>query len=135
MKLESENSVLEIERCEVGPPGTPADNDVLISVSVKVQRYSASDEAWIVGSEFKCFLQQLQNLEEKRQGNAVLQGASPDELRIEFFSIDTAGHMAVKGHVGWHNTERHFQQLHFGFNFEPDKLPKLLREFRQIAKV
>jgi hypothetical protein len=134
MKLESDNSVLEIERCEVGPPGTPGEEDVLISVSVLVHRYSAADEAWIVGSDFKRFLQQLENLEVKRQGNAILEGASPDEFTIEFFSIDRAGHMAVKGHVGWHNTERHFQRLHFGFSFEPDKLPTLVLEFRQIAR-
>ena len=132
MKLEGNNGYLELDRSELGPASTPADNDILLSVTVKVKGYSAADQAWVVASSFHQFLNELQKLDLTRKGRAVLEGASSDDLGLEFFSTDTAGHMAVKGHVGWDSSERHLQQLRFGFDFEPDMLPKLVREFENL---
>jgi hypothetical protein len=133
MKLEGENGVLEIQRCDVGAPGTPADQDVLLSITVEVTGYSASDTAWIISQAFESFLTQLQTLDFKRQGRAVLEGASPSELRLEFFSTDSAGHMAVQGHIGRQTSERHSQQLRFGFDFESDRLPSFFSGLRSLV--
>jgi hypothetical protein len=124
---------LEIGLCEFGAPGTHAEIDVLLSISVKVGAYSAADQAWIVSDVFHSFLEQLQTLESNRKGRAVLDGASPDDLRLEFYSTDSSGHMAVKGHLGWRTVEQHHQQLQFGFDFEPDRLPSLVQSFKRFS--
>ncbi len=46
------------------------------------------------------------------------EGASRDDLRLEFYSTDSAGHMGVEVHLGWRKPEGHVVQLKFGFSFE-----------------
>jgi hypothetical protein len=134
IRIEGDNSFLELDRSELGPPGTPGDRDVLFSISANVSGYSATDQAWVVQSDFDRFVQELCHLEHRRQGQAVLAGASPDDLRLEFHSTDSIGHMAVRGHVGWNHPSGFLLQLRFGFNFQPDLLPSLLRYFERIRK-
>ena len=133
MKLESGNGSLEVIRLDAGPPGTPADGDLRVSVRVSVHGYSAKGESWVLAVAFVQFIDRLEILEGKRRGKAVLESMSPDDLKLEFYSTDSAGHMAVKGHVGWHDPSGHFQQLRFGFDFEPDKLPGIVRGFKKLA--
>ena len=133
MRIEGDSSSLEIDRSEVGPPGTPGDGDVLFNVSVNVAGYSAADQAWVVGHDLDLFVEELRNLESRRQGQATLAGASTDDLRLEFPSTDSIGRMAVRGHVGWNHPSGFLLQLRFGFDFEPDLLPNLIRYFETIG--
>jgi hypothetical protein len=132
MRIEGDGSLLELDRSELGPPGTPGDRDVLLNISVRVSGYSAADQAWAVERDLDRFVEELRHLERKRQGQAVLTGASPDDLRLEFHSTDSAGHMAVRGYVGWNHPSGFLLQLQFGFDFEPDLLPGLVRYFETI---
>jgi len=91
MKLESEGGFLEISRSDVGPPGTPGDGDLLLNVSTTVGSYAAADQSWVVAADWDGFLGELRTLEARRQGRAVLMGASPDDLTIEFFATDLRG--------------------------------------------
>lgn len=132
MRIEGDNSFLEFERSEVGPPNTRDYEEVLLNVSAKVAGYSAADQVWLWGGDLDRFVEELRALERHRKGNAVLAGASPDELRLEFYSTDSVGHMAVKGQVGWNHPSSFLLQFQFGFNFEPDVLPSLLKYFETI---
>ena len=134
MRLEGDNSFLELVRGELGPPGTPGDRDVLFNITANVSGYSAADEAWVAERDLDRFVEALRKLEAGRQGEAVLIGASPDDLRLEFHSTDSVGHMAVRGHVGWNHPSGFLLQLRFGFNFEPDLLPSLFRYFETIRE-
>jgi hypothetical protein len=55
-----------------------------------------------------------------------------NDLRLEFHAVDSLGHMAVRGHLGWNHPQGFPLQLRFGFHFEPDRLPALLRFFETI---
>jgi len=55
MRLEGDNSLLEIERCELGSPGTPSDRDVLLNITARVAGYSAADQAWITDTDLNGF--------------------------------------------------------------------------------
>jgi hypothetical protein len=123
MRLTGENGLLELEPSEIAPSGTPAESDILLNVTIKVDGYSAADQCWVIAEAWDGFLNELRELDHRRQGCAVVIAASPDDLRLEFYSTDSAGHMAVRGHVGWYKPDQHFLQLRFGFSFEPDRLP------------
>jgi len=105
----------------------------VLNITVKVRGYSAADRTWVMGREWKSFLAELTALEESRRGQAAVNGASPDDFRLEIFSEDSAGHMAIRGHVGWNTPDGNLLHLKFGFHFEPDRLPKLVRDLRDLA--
>lgn len=83
------------------------------------------------------FLTQLRELEMRRQGEAVIEGLSPEEFRLRFWSINRRGHMAVEGliakwiHKGEAVPYRH--ALEFGFEFDSTVLPKVLVDFQAIV--
>ena len=122
-----------LERSQLGAPGTPADDDVLVNVTVDARGFAAADQSWVVRSDWDKFLTELRTLESRRQGSAALCGASPEELRIEFFSVDRAGHMAVRGQVRKPTIEGYDLELRFGFAFAPDELPRILRELEEFT--
>ena len=103
------------------------------NVTVDARGFAAADQNWVVRSDWDEFLSELRNLESRRQGSAALVGASPEELRSEFFSIDSAGHMAVRGQVRRPTIEGYDLELRFGFMFAPDELPRVLRELEEFT--
>jgi hypothetical protein len=127
MKLIGSDGFLELERSLVGGPDSPPDPDILLNVTVQVGGYSAADQSWVTGDAWDGFLTDLKKLDEQRQGLAIVEGASPDDLRLEFYSTDSAGHMAVKGHLGWCKPDGHVLGMKFAFSFEPDLLPNLVQ--------
>ena len=133
MRLDGDAAFLELERSELGSTENPTDANVLLNVTVQVGSYSGADQCWISANDLKRFLIELRALEARRQGQAVLSGASPDELRLEFYSIDSVGHMGIKGHLGWTRSEEFPLQLKFGFEFGPDRLRLLLEYFETIT--
>ncbi len=133
MKLRGDGAFLDLELSERGPEDTPADEDLLVNVTVDVKGFTAADQNWIVAREWSGFLVELRTLVESRQGRATLVAVVPDELRIEFFSTDRAGHMAVKGQVHRTTADGFDLQLQFGFAFEPDTLPRVLSELQAFS--
>jgi hypothetical protein len=138
MRLESDRAFLELNCVQHGPVGTPGKGDVLINVTVCASTYSTTDHALVAADYLGRFVEELRGLEESRQGQAILSGASPEKLRLEFYSTDSPGHMAVRGHLGrYHQIGRDnptgfLLQLRFAFRFEPDRLPSVLRYFESL---
>ena len=97
MKLICEEGFLELQRSDSDDWNSPSESDTLLNVAVDVSGYSAADQSWVVAGEWGKFLSELETLDERRQGRAVVEGASPDDLRLEFYSTDSAGYMAVQG--------------------------------------
>jgi hypothetical protein len=134
MKLVGKDGSLVVERSEVGPPGTPADRDLLVNITVDARGFAAADQSWVVDADWNGFLAELRELEERRQGHATLESASPGDLRLEFFSTDSAGHMAVQGQVRRRTTEDLELLLRFAFAFEPDEVPRVLAELESLGR-
>ena len=73
-------------------------------------------------------------------GAHTLESISPDELELNIFSVDSLGHIGVKGFTG-HNvfleniSFRHCVQ--FGFEFDPSQLISTVKECwkKRIAKI
>ena len=135
MKLIGNHGTLVLDRSEVGAPGTPADGDILLNITVESGGFAAADQSWITAPDWKGFLSGLRALETRRQGAATLIAASPEDFRLELFSTDPAGHMAVRGHVRRRTTERFELKLKFGFSFGPDELPRVLRELEDLGRL
>ena len=135
MRLDGDTGqVLTIERSGSGEPGTPGDEDLLLSVTVVVGGYSASDQVWIVAQDWRGFMNELRTLEKSRQGQAMLRGASPRDLELAFRATDRAGHMAVSGFVGWNSPDGFYQRCEFGFPFDAGMLSTIVREFAALGQ-
>jgi hypothetical protein len=133
-KIQEQDALFELEVSELGDANTPGRDDVLFNVTVETGGYTAADQDWVVRSDLDRFLQQLRALDQNRQGKALLVSASPDDLQLEFYSTDSAGHMAVRGQLGRTEPNGFRLQLQFGFAFEPDKLPSVLEYFGTISR-
>lgn len=105
MKLVGKDGSILLERSEVGPPGTPADRDLLVNITVDTQGFAAADQSWVVDAAWSGFLAELRTLEARRQGHATLESASPRDLRLQF-----------------------------AFAFEPDELPRVLAELERFGR-
>jgi hypothetical protein len=134
LKIQEQHALLELEVAEFGDANTPGRNDVLFNVTVRTGGYAAADQSWVIRSDLDRFLQQLRALNQNRQGKAALVSASPDDLQLEFYSTDSAGHMAIQGQVRRTEPNGFLLELRFGFAFEPDKLPSLLEYFEAICR-
>lgn len=134
MNLVGNDGSLILERSELGAPGTPADQDILLNITVESGGFAAADQSWITAEDWKGFLSELRTLDTRRQGMATLIAASPEDLRLEFLSTDPAGHMAVRGQVRRRTAEKFELKLQFAFAFDPDELPRLLRELEGFGR-
>jgi hypothetical protein len=134
LKIQEQDALLELEVHGFGDANTPGRDDVLFNVTVRTGSYAAADQSWVVRRDLDRFLQQLRDLDQNRQGKATLVSASPDDLRLEFYSTDSAGNMAVRGQIGRTDAHGFLSQLRFGFTVEPDKLPSVLEYFETICR-
>jgi hypothetical protein len=134
MKLQEQDALLELEVHGFGDANTPGRDDVLLNVTVRTGSYAATDRSWVMKADLERFLHDLRGLDQNRQGQAVLVSPSPDGLRLEFYSTDSAGHMAVRGQIGRTDAHGFLSQLRFGFGFAPDKLPAVLEYFETIGR-
>jgi hypothetical protein len=125
--------LLTIECSGFGEPGTPADEDLLLNVTIVVGGYSAADQAWVVASDWRRFIDELEDLEGTRQGQAELVGASPQELQLTFRATDRAGHMSVSGFLGWNGPDGFYQKCEFGFAFDAGMLRSVVRDFAVLG--
>jgi hypothetical protein len=128
--------VLMVERTLQGLPGA---GDLRLHVRVAFSTFRGEyDEVWVDAPAFQAFLLELQALEERRQGSAILASMSPNELLLQIHSTDRAGHMGVSGQLGrWcyaGGGGMSWCQVPFSFTLPcPSQLPRILAEFRAMA--
>ena len=136
MEIREGDNCVTIEVVERVPSHLPTAGDIELSLKVNSEKFSGQSIVWIGSPDFATFLVQLRQLEAKRQGEAVIEGLSPENIRFRLRAIDRRGHMAVDGmiaklaHMG--NPYRH--SMEFGFEFDPTLLPKVLAGFEELAK-
>src|SRR6516165_3083532 len=100
LKLEEQDALLELEVAGFGEVNTPAGDDLRLKITVRTVRYAAADHSWVIRPDLDRFLGELRALDQSRQGKAALVSPSPYGLRLEIYSTDSAGHMALRGELG-----------------------------------
>lgn len=106
-----------------------ADGDVDLGIDISSNGFSGGNGVWIVGHDFTLFCKQLHQLDASLKGEAILQSASPDELNLRIFSVNSRGGMAVEVSIGrWFETrdDMFWHSIKAGFGFEPKQLAKVL---------
>ena len=133
MVIRDGNNAISISPIEWGPRGLPAAGDVHLDVEVSSQGFKGRASVWVEAAGLQSFLQQLRQLEERREGAAELLSMSPDELALQIRSVNRRGHMAVAGrlariqYIG--EKAGYLHALEFGFEFDPTTLGEILRTF------
>jgi hypothetical protein len=133
LKAEASDNLVELSVVEVSPPVLPYSlgGDRRILTRVEIDGFTARTTDWIGAAEWTEFVAQLEALERRRAGEAWLQGLSPDQLRLRFFALDRAGHLAVAGQVGRRMPTGGDCRLAFAdVRFEGSQLLALVAELR-----
>ena len=127
---------IEIRVTEVAAPVRPHSDggDVRLDVRLQCERFTGSGVSWIARDAWQLFLEQLERLDDRREGEAVVESISPNALRLRIFATDRAGHLAITGQV----RARSVPDLRWEFGamrFDPTLLPQLLNELRADGRL
>jgi hypothetical protein len=135
--LDSKRLEITVVDLEAGVLDVAPAGDVLVVVRAQLADFSGAVDAWIVRREWTAFLTQLVKLERTRNGEAVLESASPGELRLRVFALDRAGHMGAEAEFRVQYSDATHPQvasLKLGpIEFDPTSLPDLVRELETAA--
>jgi hypothetical protein len=131
MTLTDGVSRVDVEVIEVAAPIPPysAGGDVRLLVPLTCEGFMGAGSSWIDRDVWQRFLRELERLVDRRDGEAVVESMSPNDLRLRLFATDHAGHVAVDGQV----RTRSVGDLRWQFGaiqFDPSLLPPLLAELR-----
>jgi hypothetical protein len=103
----------------------PSKGDAYVTIRLSSNGYAGQNDLWVSFESLCNFCRNIIELESKRKGEAILESLSPGELYLQIFSIDSLGHMGVRGSTGF----RIFKGMHlfphsvtFGFEFDPSQL-------------
>ena len=135
MILQGEQSSVEIAVAHVEEPvpGASAGGDVLVIARVRCLGFTGETDAWVPRPAWQAFVRALVELERRRQGEAVLEGVSPGELRLRFHAVDRAGHLAVEGTIGVRGVANELRLDFSPIPFDPTQLPALVAELSAPA--
>jgi hypothetical protein len=110
-----------------------AADDILVLVDIRCRGFTGRIDTWLLRQAWVCFCDQLERLEQSRQGEATVESISPQELRLVVRSIDHAGHMGAEGLVGYRGFMGETLLSFSVMQFDPSSLPNLVREARDVA--
>ena len=134
MLLKDSENYIEIEFVDRVPEGLPTPGDTELSVKVCSDGFCGQTLVWTSADCLANFLNELTELEKRRQGVAALKGLIGEaEFLLRVRSVDRRGHMVIEGRLtkyiyrGEGGPYHHVME--FGFEFDPTLLPKLLIEF------
>ncbi|WP_444912237.1 WapI family immunity protein [Microbulbifer sp. PAAF003] len=113
--------------------------DCNLLVSFRTGEKTYSQEVWVDGTEFKCFLNELEILNHKLSGKAELASETPGELLIKFTSVDSLGHMALHFELGkqiWIGPEVFWSKIIQAFPIDAEYLERICKEmFKSFSEV
>jgi hypothetical protein len=130
MKLTANNGdFLEIEAV----PSDVGAHDVLLVVRARFRGFSAEVDVWVQREAWMGFTQDLVVLEERRQGEAKLEGVVPGELALLIRSTNRAGHMGAEAALGAQGYDYDASMRFRVLGFDPSQLPSFVHGARAIA--
>lgn len=101
-----------------------------LTLRVQSQGYSGEATAWVEREQLVRFGDELTQLNESLQGEAVLVSMGPGELNLKLRSVTSRGHVALEGSIGRYVHGDHSIYWHsvaFGFEFENTQLADAVR--------
>ena len=107
--------------------------DILVVVEARCLGFTGRIDTWILKEAWRGFCDELGVLEGRRQGQAVVESISPREFRLTVGSIDSAGHMAIEGLLGYRGADGETLLTFSPRSFDPSSLPTLVARARAIA--
>jgi hypothetical protein len=137
MRIGTEKEFIELTELDRNPSGTPCAGDIQINVSVKLQEFGGRySEVWLEFSAMKCFLTQIEALEEFRQGSAKISSMSPEEFSFEIRSSDKLGHMEIEVSLQryQHSGPKYWPtEISGGFQIDSQAIKQLILCFRRFT--
>jgi hypothetical protein len=122
---------VDLTVAEVAAPIPPhsAGGDVRLQVRLTCEGFTGTGSSWIDRDGWQRFLRALERLVNRRDGEAIVESMSPNDLRLRIHVTDHAGHVALDGEV--HTRSIRGLRWQFGaIQFDPTLLPLLLAELR-----
>src|SRR5262249_48807668 len=131
---------VEINRTYLSVEDSPGVRDIQVAVRVCSNGFNgASESIWLSGGTYAAFVQQLIDLEARRQGSAELESETPGEFRLVIHSTDRLGHMVVEGQLARRSYESStgplLHAVEWGFEFCPSRLPEIVQEIRALGQL
>ncbi|MBE9009643.1 hypothetical protein IQ250_05440 [Pseudanabaenaceae cyanobacterium LEGE 13415] len=115
------------------PDHLPASGDTRFEIKVQSFGFSGQSSVWIDRLALISFAAQLQELENRRQGEAELSSISPSQFWLRIYSTDSLGQMALAGRLSRLKPDLNCEHLvEFGFRFDPSVLPSIVKGFEKI---
>ncbi|MEH2079597.1 MAG: hypothetical protein V7K89_06165 [Nostoc sp.] len=104
-------------------------------IRVQSSGFTGQARRWIDGFSLRSFVEDLQKLENQRQGKAEVSSMSYDQFWLKICSIDSVGHMALFGRLSRFESKLGCKHLlEFGFSFDPSVLPSIVKNFEAIVQ-
>jgi hypothetical protein len=134
MRLTDGVAHVEIAVTDVSASTPPhsAGGDVRLQVSLTCEGFIGTGSRWIARDVWQRFIRELEHLEDRREGEAVVESMIPNELRLRIRVTDRAGHVAVDGQVRPPSV-RELRWQFGAIQFDPSLLAVLLAELRAAA--
>lgn len=127
IRFEEKNNFLELDMTMQENDDLPSRGDAYVTIRLHSNGYAGQNDLWVSQESLCGFCRDLVKLEKQRKGKSLLESMSPGELSLQIFSIDSLGHMGVRGTTGFkvYNGKDLFpHSVTFGFEFDPSQLEK-----------
>jgi hypothetical protein len=125
IKFIDHKNYVEIDIVNQEDDNLPSHGDSYVTVAISSNGFSGHNDLWVFHSSLQSFCRNLIRLEADRKGVATLESISPDELILTVFSVNSRGHIGVKGMTGYNIQSENSSFNHsvsFGFEFDPSQL-------------
>ena len=138
MVIREGHNFVEIIATDRVAENLPRPGDTRLAVKACSGGFSGESTAWVDAAALASFVEQLQALEQGRQGSAQIESMSPGEFVLSIWSVDRRGHLAVGGrvlrHIHGHDAGPYPHVVEFSFEFDPSFLPSVVAAFQAIAQ-
>ena len=127
IRFEENNNFLELDMAMHEKVDLPSKGDAYITIKLHSNGYAGQNDLWVSHESLCYFCRNLIELENKRKGETILESMSPGKLYLQIFSIDSLGHMGIRGTTGFQvfeGTDLFPHSVTFGFEFDPSQLEK-----------
>jgi hypothetical protein len=125
--------LIDIDVREKGPDGS-----VRLSVKGSCTGFSGEyTKVWLQPEAIERFEAHLSELERTRQGKAELESISPNEFKLEIFSVDSVGHIALSFRLQrpiYAFRSSILLKTEIGFELDAGRMAQLLRDVKELRK-